>query len=146
MRVRAAALAVFFAAVVSGVAGAAGAQEPPAAAKRFEFKPVAIGTVEYDAIYAQGGRFPGGTRLMAARFDLNADGQEELIVRIEHPDLCGRAGCSSMILTRRGQRWVAVFDDFVHSLAPGERTTNGWRDVTMNGRTTLRFARGAYRK
>jgi hypothetical protein len=142
MERRAAAIALALAAAGPGAA----AQEPPAAAKRFEFKPVAAGTVEFDAINSQGGRFPGGTRLSAARFDLNADGEEELIVRIEHPVLCSRAGCSSMILTRRGQRWLAVFDDLVHTLAPGERTTNGWRDVTMNGRTTLRFDRGAYRK
>ena len=129
-----------------GAAAPALGQDPPAAAKRFEFKSVGLGTVAFEAVQAQGGRFPRGTRVVAARFDLNGDGQEEIIARVDHPDLCGRSGCSTMILTRRGARWQPVFDDFVHTLAPGERSTNGWRDVTLNGRTTLRFERGAYRK
>lgn len=99
---------------------------------------------EIDAIMVQGGTFPPGTKFQIARVDLNGDGKEEIVARIEHDEMCSRAGCNMMVLTQRGNRWVALYDDIARAIEPAEGMTGGWRDLVIDGRP-FRYQGGAYR-
>jgi hypothetical protein len=99
---------------------------------------------EIDAIMVQGGTFPPGTKFQVARIDLNGDGKEEIVARIEHEEMCNRAGCNMMVLTQRGNRWVALYDEIAKTIEPAEGMTGGWRDLVVDGRP-FRYQGGTYR-
>lgn len=73
---------------------------------------------------------PSGTRYRWLTYDLNGDGQEELLAQL---DWCGSGGCTLLIFENHQQQWR--FNSrmtLVNTpLNVGQKTNHGWRDLVL---------------
>ena len=76
--------------------------------------------------------------------DLNGDGIEEALVVYNHPTSCGSRGCSAFVLDLSGTQACSRGDFIAFSLEAGSGTKGGWRDVVLNGATSIPFNNGHY--
>lgn len=93
-----------------------------------------------DAYAANGQR----AKLQLQGLDLNADGQQDAIVLVDHPFYCGSRGCAVHVFVREGSTLRRVGDILASEVKPALTTTSGWRDLLVNGRR-WHMAQGQYR-
>jgi hypothetical protein len=67
------------------------------------------------------------------RADLNGDGRDEAIVRLEDPGGCGSGGCTAFVLTPDGPGWRVVMRATVTRLPFRvlETRSRGWADLAV---------------
>jgi heat shock protein HslJ len=81
-----------------------------------------------DVVDAGGGAL---ARYVYSRFDLDEDGQAEVLVYLLGPFFCGSGGCNLQLFTRRGGSYALV-NDFPITRTPvvvAATSSRGWRDL-----------------
>lgn len=124
---------------------------PPQAMPAVQQEPVTLAPASADQariaetaieVYLQGRDFEDPElRYAYGLFDLNADGADEIIVRVTGPYACGATGgCPLYILTPEGEGWrrVGVLLATKAPIGVLETSTHGWRDLV------IRAAAGAF--
>ncbi len=106
--------------------------EPPSSAR------AAPGGVELsgpalDALRSDFDATAADARYFAHAIDLNDDGQDELIVHVAGPSVCGTGGCNTVILTPQGAAYRLVADISVTNppIRVAASRTHGWRDLVV---------------
>ena len=83
-----------------------------------------------------------------AVFDLNSDGENEIIGRLLHSSTCGSHGCTFFILCRVNGVWTDIASAIVEPssrLTIGNEVVNGFRSFSLGSSGyVFRFARGKY--
>ncbi len=66
--------------------------------------------------------------------DLNDDSQDEVVVHVVSPMLCGTGGCNTLVLTPEGSGYRVVADISVTRppIRVSPRATNGWRNLIVH--------------
>jgi hypothetical protein len=109
------------------------ANSPPAsstsgAADTIELNDAALETLraDFDATAAD-------ARYFAHAIDQNDDGQDELVVHVAGPAVCGTGGCNTLILTPQGATYRLVADISVTNppIRVAASKTHGWRDLIV---------------
>ena len=69
-----------------------------------------------------------------ATVDLNSDGRDEVVVRLEGRDWCGSGGCTALVLTPDAAGWLTVMRATVTRLPfrKLETESQGWADVSVS--------------
>jgi predicted small lipoprotein YifL len=82
-------------------------------------------------MYAEFGR---DTRYFVAAADLDGDGDEEVIVHVAGPMVCGTGGCNTLVFTPRGSGYELVGDISVTRppIRVSRASTNGWRNLIVH--------------
>jgi hypothetical protein len=128
---------------VLSVAGC-GAKQPPATGKVTEAPPAsapsesppAMATAAADAL-GQAIRAELGpdyeANYFAGRFDLNGDGQDEVVAYLAGPMVCGTGGCTVFVLTPSGSGYSLVGRISVAQtpIRVSPRVANGWRNLVI---------------
>ncbi len=72
-------------------------------------------------------------RYFAHAIDLNDDGQDELVVHVAGPAVCGTGGCNTLILTPQGAIYRLVADISVTNppIRVAASKTHGWHDLIV---------------
>jgi hypothetical protein len=94
------------------------------------------------------------SRYFAQALDLDGDGDQEIVVHVAGPMVCGTGGCDTLVLTPEGEGYRLVAD--VGLTRPPIRAatsrTHGWRDLVVEvaggggpaGATLVRFDGSTY--
>lgn len=79
-------------------------------------------------------RFGTEARQVASWVDLNADGQEEVVVLVVGLMACGTGGCTVLVFTPEGSgyRTVADFNLVKPPIFVAATSTAGWRDLVVH--------------
>lgn len=66
--------------------------------------------------------------------DLNGDGQNEIVLYLISPMLCGTGGCNLLVLTPHGSEYKIVADTTVTQtpIQVASASTSGWRDLIVH--------------
>lgn len=73
-------------------------------------------------------------RLEMQSIDLNGDGRADVIVLMDHPFSCGSGGCAVHVFVSEGIQLRRVGDILANKVEPAVTSTDGWRDLSVNGR------------
>lgn len=73
-------------------------------------------------------------RLQVQAVDLNGDGQADVIALMDHPFSCGAGGCAVHVFVVESGRLRRVGDILANDVKPAATTSQGWRDLAVNGR------------
>jgi hypothetical protein len=75
----------------------------------------------------------------AAQYDLDGDGSNELLVRLEGRTACGSGGCTFRIYRQNGKTWRRLSGSTLTFLPIGVARTStlGWRDIVVSTRRDL---------
>ena len=78
----------------------------------------------------------GGLRYVDGAFDLNSDGQAEIVVYLVGSVVCGSGGCPTLIFTPRGAGYVLVSKLTVTNppIRAAAQQTHGWHDLVVHVR------------
>jgi hypothetical protein len=76
--------------------------------------------------------------------DLNGDGQAEAMIVLRSTYTCGARACSAFVLDLSGPEARSVGDLLAVSLDVLPTSTNGWQDISVDGRRVT-FGDGHYR-
>lgn len=76
--------------------------------------------------------------------ELNGADPPEALVILRGVETCGSRGCTAFVLDLRGQQARSIGDFIAHSLEPLPTSSNGWRDLSLNGQR-ITFEAGKYR-
>jgi hypothetical protein len=88
-----------------------------------------------------------GQPLESVLYDLNGDGNPEVVARLKGPGMCDEAAraCRTVAFRKEVAGWVLVFDrptQRVETRSPGY---GGMRDLVVDGRETYAFSPGGYK-
>jgi hypothetical protein len=105
-------------------------REPPAPSVATDGAP-ATGSVEQQLL--ERFRDFGEVRYFQASTDLDGDGQDELVIHVAGPMVCGTGGCNTLVFTPADGRWTQIADITVSRppIRASERRTNGWRNLLV---------------
>jgi hypothetical protein len=76
--------------------------------------------------------------------DLNGDGKSEALLVFKGQMHCGNRGCAANVLDLRGAEARSVGDFIATTLEVLPSSTNGWRDLSLNGNRMI-FQNGEYK-
>ena len=68
-----------------------------------------------------------------AEVDLNGDGEDEVVVHVVSPMLCGTGGCSTLVFQPTSSGYELVTEISVNRppIRVSQRTSNGWRSLIV---------------
>jgi hypothetical protein len=66
--------------------------------------------------------------------DLTGDGDDEVVVHVVSPMLCGTGGCNTLVFKPAGSGYELVAEISVNRppIRVSQRTSNGWRNLIVN--------------
>lgn len=84
-------------------------------------------------------------RISIARIDLNNDGEKEVITHQSGPGWTGTHGQPYNIFTKdKNSNWNCVLMVLANSIGVSPQTSNGWKDLILNGKVRWAWKAGSY--